>query len=103
MSTENVDTRHSEPPEISAISPTAGIFPLDSDSRAFTLVELVVVIAIIGILSVLGLMGYSGYSESARDAVRLSHMGTISQTLEEYAKKNAHYPSPDNATSIAWS
>lgn len=72
-------------------------------SAGFTLVELIVVITIIGILSTLAFIGYRGLSETARDAVRISHLGMISRSLEESLVKNVRYPTPDNAVAVTWS
>lgn len=69
---------------------------------AFTLVELIIVIAIIGILSSIGVQSYVGYLETARDVRRIDDLSTVSKFLEEYAKINAKYPSPDAPTSITW-
>jgi len=54
-----------------------------TDTRGFTLVELLVVITIIGILAVGGLSLFAGAQQKARDAVRATDMRALLTTVEQ--------------------
>ncbi len=63
-----------------------------SESKGFTLVELLVVITILGILSVIGIAAYSGVQKNARDAKRKADLNKINTYLEAYRAGAGKYP-----------
>jgi len=63
-----------------------------SQSKGFTLVELVVVIAIIGILSSIVLASMDGARQSARDAKRVADIKNIQVALALFYADNNRYP-----------
>lgn len=63
-----------------------------SESKGFTLVELLVVITIIAILSVISLVVFIGIQPRARDATRRSDLEAISKAMEVgYAESLGRY------------
>jgi prepilin-type N-terminal cleavage/methylation domain-containing protein len=75
-----------------------------NNTKAFTLVELIVVITIVWILSTIWFVSYSGYLTWARDSNRTSQMVKLSDSLQVYwATKTL--PLPDNYVEIeaSWS
>ncbi len=63
-----------------------------SYKRGFTLIELLVVITIIGILAAIGIVSYSSSRASARDAKRISDIGRIQTSVEQYFNSYNGYP-----------
>ncbi len=62
------------------------------NSKAFTLVELLVVVAIIGILAAVAIPGYSSYKQNARVASVVSDLKNIHSALEAYRTESNSYP-----------
>ena len=58
----------------------------------FTLIELLMVIAIIGILAALVIVSLQGATNKAKDASRISDVGSISTALEMFKAENGYYP-----------
>lgn len=73
---------------------------LKSNSRAFTLIELLIVITIIGVLSVALIPRLTGGPAKARDAQRKASMQQIATALELYADdhQGAYPTQPGNAS-----
>ncbi len=67
--------------------------------KGFTLIELLVVIAIIGILSSVVLVSLNSARVKARDAKRISDVGSIQQALALYYDSHGNYPA--GATGLA--
>ncbi len=63
-----------------------------SKIRAFTLIELLVVIAIIAILTSIVMTSFGPSKQKARDAKRISDIGTIQLALELYFDRCKEYP-----------
>lgn len=66
------------------------------DSRGFTLIELLIVIGIIGILATLATVSLVSTQQKARDAKRVSDVGSIRNALEVYWSQYATYPTNVN-------
>lgn len=66
-----------------------------SNSKGFTLVELLVVISIIAVLSVIGITIFSSTQKTARDSRRRADVDALSKAIE------AHYNSSQNQNCIA--
>lgn len=62
-----------------------------TNSRGFTLVELLVVIAIIAILSIIGVTVFSNVQKNARNTRRLGDIKAISATLEANKTMGGNY------------
>lgn len=69
-------------------------------TKAFTLVELIIVITILSILSTIGFMSYSSYTSDARDANRTTSLDEIRKWLDIYSAKTSNLPSPENPVNI---
>ncbi len=69
-----------------------------SQSKGFTLVEMLIVIAIIAILASVALVSVRGVRTSANDTKRISDLNKVQQLLEVYYTKNGNYP----ATPADW-
>jgi general secretion pathway protein G len=65
------------------------------NSRAFTLVELIIVITIIGALALIGILFFRGQIGKGTDARRKADINRIKVAVEEYEKDHSCYPSPD--------
>ena len=65
-----------------------------NNTSAFTLVELIVVATILIILATIGFAAYSDNIPDARDAERISSLGSIKSSLELYKKSRGAYPIP---------
>lgn len=72
----------------------------NKNSKAFTLVELIVVIVILAILWTIAFISLQWYSISARNSVRISDFKNIELWLDLYNTKAWKYPFPDNYLEI---
>lgn len=72
-------------------------------TKAFTLVELIVVITILAILWTLGFISYGSFLKWARNSNRLSDMKIIEKAMWLYITTEAIYPLPDNPIPINYS
>ncbi|MDD5213764.1 MAG: fibrinogen-like YCDxxxxGGGW domain-containing protein [Candidatus Gracilibacteria bacterium] len=69
-------------------------------TKAFTLVELIIVITILAILATIGFMSYQSHTSDARDSSRITSLKTVYDGLTiSYVKKQI-YPSPDDYIDI---
>jgi len=75
---------------------------MKKQTRAFTLVELIVVITILAILWTIAFITLQGYSAQARDSKRLSDIQNIKKSLELFSLNTWVYPSPDNWSNIEY-
>ena len=71
-------------------------------TKAFTLVELIIVITILAILATIWFMSFQSYTADARDWKRKSDLWELRSWLEVYQAKNATLPNPDNYVTITW-
>jgi prepilin-type N-terminal cleavage/methylation domain-containing protein len=62
-------------------------------ARGFTIIELLIVIAIIGILTAIVVSNFSGPKSKARDAKRISDLGTIQLAVSLYFDRCKQFPS----------
>ena len=74
-----------------------------NNSKAFTLVELIVVITILAILWTIAFLSFQWYSKDSRDTVRLNDLKTIEKSLELYVTKVWTYPEPSLYAEISFS
>ncbi len=74
---------------------------LNSNNKAFTLVELIVVITILAILWTISFISFQRYTIDARDGVRIADMNNINKLLALYQLKWWIYPKPDNFVTIS--
>ena len=76
------------------------------NSKAFTLVELIVVITILAILWTIAFISLQGYSANARDSVRISNLTNMDKWLSIVQVKDWVLPDPEwsiaNIT-VSWS
>lgn len=68
-----------------------------SESKGFTLVELLVVVAIIAVLSVIGITVFTGVQKNARDARRKEDISSISKALEAHVNTTVNQYCAGNA------
>lgn len=61
-------------------------------NNGFSLIELLVVISIIAVLSALLMANFMGARERARDAQKISDLGSIKTALRMYYNDNQKYP-----------
>ena len=64
-------------------------------TKAFTLIELIVVISILAILWTIGFLSIQNYSSKSRDSVRIENASLITKALEVYQVTAGSYPMPD--------
>lgn len=62
-----------------------------SESKGFTLIELMITVSIISILAVVGVAIYSGAQKNARDAKRRGDIDAIAKALEQTKLSNNNY------------
>lgn len=65
---------------------------LKINTRAFTLVELMIVIAIIGVLAAALFPMMRGYLEKSRDTARISHLGQLRTVVQSFLQDTGHQP-----------
>ena len=63
------------------------------NSRAFTIVEIIVVVSVAAILSAVAVSAFNTTRKESRDATRQGNVTIISEALEKYYEKNGEYPS----------
>ncbi|MDD2871264.1 MAG: fibrinogen-like YCDxxxxGGGW domain-containing protein [Candidatus Gracilibacteria bacterium] len=73
------------------------------NTKAFTLVELIVVITILAILGTIAFISLQGYSTNARDSTRISDISSIKTSLELFQLDAGKYPQPTNGVEITYS
>jgi prepilin-type N-terminal cleavage/methylation domain-containing protein len=61
-------------------------------TSGFTLIELMVVISIIGFLTTLALASFSTARSQSRDQKKISDIGALQLSLEQYFNKFGYYP-----------
>jgi len=71
---------------------------MQTSSRGFTIVELIIVITIIGLLTTIGVFSFTKVQANTRDAQRSSNIASLSEALEKYYDKNGEYPSCNTLT-----
>jgi len=76
---------------------------MKKQTKAFTLVELIVVIVILAILWTIAFISFQGYSRNSRDSVRIADINSTKKSLEIFITKAWFYPTPDNGTNITYS
>ncbi len=76
---------------------------MKTNTKAFTLVELIVVISILIILGTIAFISMQNYTKTSRDSVRLSDMSRIKTSLELFQIEAAKYPDPDGSITISYS
>lgn len=70
------------------------------NTRAFTLVELIVVVSILAILSLIGYISYSDNIVNARDSQRTNDLEKLQIDLKSHKQKEGSYPLPINPVNI---
>lgn len=73
---------------------------MNKNTRAFTLVELVVAATILVILTSIGFYSYTKNISSARDSARKTDISALSSQLSLYKKQRWAYPHPDSSFNI---
>jgi len=74
---------------------------MHKNSKAFTIIELLVVITIIGILTTISVFSFKRVQVSARDTQRSSKTTVITEALEDYYSKYGEYPSCNTMSQAA--
>ena len=72
-------------------------------TKAFTLVELIVVITILAILGTIAFISLQWYSRDSRDSVRISDVSAMKTSLELFHLDAWKYPMPDDADEVTFS
>lgn len=75
----------------------------NTNTKAFTLVELIVVITILAILWTIAFISMQWYSKSSRDSVRISDMSSIKSWLELFYLEASKYPLTTDPFNISYS
>lgn len=65
---------------------------MSRDSRAFTLLELVLVVAIVGTISAIAVPSYIGHREKVLAQEALGHIISIDLSIQKYFVENGRYP-----------
>ena len=73
------------------------------NTKAFTLVELIVVITILAILWTIAFISLQWYSTNARDSTRISDISSLKTSLELFQLDAWKYPIPSNWVDITYS
>ena len=68
------------------------IAPKRTESKGFTLVEILVVATVIAVLTTMGTVSYGSISRRSRDAKRKSDVEQLRSALEMYRADNGTYP-----------
>jgi len=76
---------------------------MKKDTKAFTLVELIVVITIIAILWTIAFISLQWYSKSSRDSVRINDVSNMKVSLEIFHLNAGKYPLPDDKEEVTYS
>lgn len=69
----------------------------------FTLTELVVTVSIVATLATISTISVMGISGSARDAIRVTDLTTITNGIDLHYTLNNSYPKPSNPVSVTYS
>ncbi len=72
------------------------------NTKAFTLVELIVVITILAILWTIWFLSLQWYSKSSRDSKRISDITNIKKSLDLFSINTGKYPEPDNGEEVTY-
>ena len=75
----------------------------NKQTKAFTLVELIVVITILAILWTIAFISLQWYSRDARDSVRQSDIANIVKSMGLYETVTWKYPVPSSWNPITYS
>lgn len=67
-------------------------------SRAFTIVEIMIIVTVITILASIATVSYAGLQKDARNKERESDTTILRTSLEEFYEKNGYYPPRDLVT-----
>jgi prepilin-type N-terminal cleavage/methylation domain-containing protein len=70
------------------------------NTKAFTLVELIVVITILAILGTIGFISLLWYQSMSRDAVRISDIKNIAKAIDLYSLEHSSFPKVHNGFNI---
>jgi len=73
-----------------------------SQSKGFTIVELLIVIVVIGILAVIVITTFTGVQKKGRDADRKSDINAIYSQVEVYFAEEGKYPTLANMNDSAF-
>src|SRR5476651_1279793 len=73
-----------------------------SNTKGFTIVELLIVIVVICILALLVITTYSGIQAKARNSKRQSDVKSLQTQLEAFFSQNGYYPSLTDMNGQAW-
>ena len=76
---------------------------MNQQTKAFTLVELIVVIVILAILWTIAFIAMQWYSRDSRDSVRISDISTMKTTLELFHLEAWKYPLSTNSFTVTYS
>ncbi|MBW3568717.1 prepilin-type N-terminal cleavage/methylation domain-containing protein [Candidatus Parcubacteria bacterium] len=72
-----------------------------SQSKGFTIVELLIVIVVIGILAAIVITTFVGVQKRARDSERKSDLQAMASQIEVYFADNGKYPTLDNMNNVS--
>jgi prepilin-type N-terminal cleavage/methylation domain-containing protein len=74
-----------------------------SQSRGFSLVELLVVVTILAIISTVAYTSFSGSTEKAKNSKRIEHLSTIETALQQFRQEKQYLPLPSaNSPTNYW-